>query len=128
MKFIFCLSLATLLTCLPHGAFPQGKPAEGFFTSEANAIAVGNGVLISIKKYNPTQSEIDNAARPPKNAPMNYLMAPFEATNISMYGKEFESKLYSLDKDGKIIWEVTLGFSNKSVASPLKLYDDFIYS
>jgi len=128
MNYILSISLGLLLLCGHLQTFAQQDFAEGFFTSEANVVPTDNGILVSIKKYNPTQSEIDNASKPSRNSPMNYLMAPFESVNISMYDKGFESKLYLLDKEGKNLWHMTLGYSGKSVPSPIKLYKDFIFT
>lgn len=128
MTYKFSVFLGLFLLSGQVPTFAQQGSAEGFFTSEANVAATENGVLVSIKKYNPTQSEIDNAAKPSKNTPMNYLMAPFESVNISMYNKGFESKLYSLDKEGKNLWNLTIGYSDKSNPSPIKIYKDFIFT
>ncbi len=106
----------------------QQIPGEGFFTSEAAAVALGEDIIVSVKKYNPTAEEIANAIKLSKNAPMNYLQAPPEATNISMYSKSFESVIYCLDKAGNIKWNSTLGYSNKSPASPLVIYKGFLYA
>ena len=106
----------------------QNKTADGYFTSEALLAANDTGVIVSIKKYNPTQDEISKAAKPPKNAPLNYLMAPFEATNITMGNKGFESKIYALDKKGDLLWERTIGYNNKSIPSPVKIAGHTIYA
>ncbi|CAN5775951.1 hypothetical protein BH11BAC4_BH11BAC4_26680 [soil metagenome] len=122
-KIILIASLISICT----DASAQGL-AEGYFTSEALLVPTANGSLVSIKKYNPTQAEIDNAGKPSRNSPMNYLMAPYDACNISMYSKDFESKLYSFDNKGKVSWDMTIGYSNKSVTSPVKIYKDHIYT
>ncbi|UAY53127.1 hypothetical protein [Ferruginibacter albus] len=128
MKYILLTILGLTIIFCPTSVFAQKELAEGFFTSEANTCANNNGLFVSIKKYNPTKDEISNATKPSKNSPMNYLMAPFEATNISMYTNGFESKLYSLDNQGNVLWDVTLGYSNKSTPSPVVLYNDNIFS
>lgn len=128
MKYIPSLFLGIFfMGCFLVTAAQQGL-AEGYFTSEANLAATNKGIFVAIKKYNPTQNEIDNAAKPTRNSPMNYLMAPFEAVNISMYNKGFESKLYCLDSEGNSKWNMTLGYSNKSTPSPIKVYNDYIYA
>jgi hypothetical protein len=127
-KYISSIVLGILVVSVQSVSHAQTGATEGYFTSEANMAANDNNVFISIKKYNPTQNEIDNAAKPSRNTPMNYLMAPFEATGISMYNKGFESKLYALDKTGKPLWDITLGHSDKSVPSPMQLYKDFLFA
>lgn len=126
MKFYFFTILLTLF--IFSSSFAQSKLPEGYFVSEANSIATGNEILLSVKKYNPTQSEIDNAGQPAGNKPMNYMMIPFEYTKISMYGKSFESKLYSLNNEGHVLWDMTLGYSENTLASPIKFYSGFIYT
>lgn len=128
MRYVSAISLLAILSFTSLPGLAQQDLPQGYFTSEANAIATGNGILVSIKKYNPTKDEIKNASKPSANAPMNYLTTPFDFINISMYDKGFESKLYSLDNEGKTRWDLTLGNSNKSVPSPIKLYNDFIFS
>jgi hypothetical protein len=128
MKHIFLSILGVFLIFCHFQVIAQQAFAEGYFTSEANACANNNGIFVSIKKYNPTKGEINNATKPSRNSPMNYLMAPFEATNISMYDYGFESKLYSLDNQGKVLWDITIGYSNKSTPSPIKFYKDCIFT
>lgn len=128
MKHVYKIYLAAIFFCSTLSIFAQQNQAEGFFTSEAITMVTDTEVFVSIKKYNPTQAEIETAARPAKNAPMNYLMAPFDAVKISMFNKGFESKLFSLNKEGKVLWDITLGYSDKSVASPIKLHNNFIFA
>lgn len=128
MKYFYKIALFALFSFFQLSNFAQQNRAQGFFTSEANAIATNNEIFVSIKKYNPTQAEIENAAKPFKNSPMNYLMAPFDAVNISMYNKGFESKLFSLNNEGKVLWDLTLGYSDKSIPSPIKLHGTFIFT
>ena len=128
MKHVYKIYLTAIFFCSPFSNFAQQNLAEGFFTSEAITMATDTEVFVSIKKYNPTQAEIESAARPSKNTLMNYLMAPFDAVNVSMFNKGFESKLFSLNKEGKDLWDITLGYSDKSVASPIKLHNNFIFA
>ncbi len=106
----------------------QQIPAEGFFTSEAATVSIGNDIIVAVKKYNPTPEEIAAAIKPLKNAPMNYLQAPLEATHISMYDKSFESVMYCLNNEGTVKWKTTLGYSNKSDASAITAYKGFLYA
>lgn len=127
MKYFFLVFWFLIATGKQFVMAQEGL-AEGYFTSEANVSATDNGIFVSIKKYNPSKEEINSAASPSKNTPMNYLMLPFDAGNVSMYDKGFESKLYFLDNQGKMLWDQTLGYSNKSTASPLIIYKNFIYT
>ncbi len=119
------LIISSLICSLSLGA--QQTP-QGFFTSEGSAVVMGEDIVVSIKKYNPTAQEIADAVKPAKNKPMNYLQAPAEATSMSLYDKGFESMIYCLNKAGNVKWNLTLGHSNKSVASPLAGYKDFLYA
>lgn len=121
----FTLVFIALLTCSLSSV---AQVPEGFFTSEAAALSLGDDIIVSVKKYNPTAEEIANAVKPAKNAPMNYLQVPAEATSMSLYNKGFESVIYCLNNAGTIKWNKTLGYSNKSVASPLAAYKGFLYS
>jgi hypothetical protein len=38
-----------------------------------------------------------------------------------------ESKLYSLNKAGEVVWEYTFGYSDKSQASPVVTHHNFIF-
>jgi hypothetical protein len=100
---------------------------EGYFTSEAVSVASDNAVFISVKKYNPTAEEIQQAAKPAKNAPMNYLQVPFTVSNASLYNNGFESMLYCIDKKGSIKWSSSTGFSKNSAAGPLAIDNNFLY-
>jgi hypothetical protein len=121
--------LVFLFSAFTHASsFCQVNTADGFFTSEAKTVANKNIVFVSIKKYNPKQIEIDNARKPSRNSPMTYLMIPFEAISISLFNKEFESKLYALDTNGKVLWDKTIGYNNKSTPSPLKHYKANLYT
>lgn len=83
----------------------QLNPAEGYFTSEAKAIETDSEIIVSVKKFNPTETDIENAIKPPKNSSWNFLMLPYEANMLLLNNKGFESKLYSLNKAGEVIWE-----------------------
>jgi hypothetical protein len=111
------------LTCLA-----QEIPPKGYFTSEAVGVASGDQIIVSIKKYNPSADEINNAVNPPKNAPLSYLQIPVIATHLALFNKGFESKLYCLNRSGNIIWEKTLGYSKNSDPSPVTEEKGFIYS
>ena len=87
-----------------------------------------SGIIVSLKKFNPTKTDIDNAMKPPKNGPWNYLMLPFETKKVLLNNKGFESKLYSLNKESEVLWERTLGYSDKSQASQITLHDNFIFA
>jgi hypothetical protein len=123
-KLILALFFSTSITV----SFAQQPNGEGYFTSEASAITLNEDIIVSIKKYNPTPAEIANAGKPPKDALMNYLMLPFEATSLSLYDKGFESNLYCLGKEGNVKWSKTIGYSHKSIPSPVKQYNGFLYT
>jgi hypothetical protein len=107
-------------------AFAQ--PAQGYFTSEAKTVYSNDNIIVSIKKYNPTESEIKKATTPEKNAAINYLQVPFAVTNASLFDNSFESNLYCLDRSGNVKWSKPLGFSKNSAASPVAVDKDFIYA
>lgn len=128
MKFLLAVSYTAILTFSQLDVISQNKRPEGFFTSEANIITEGDRTFVSIKKYNPTQKEVLEAGKPFKTGELNFLSAPFSSTNISMYQKGFESKIYCLDNTGNIVWDYTIGYSNQSVASPIKWKNGYIYT
>ncbi|MBK7441318.1 MAG: hypothetical protein IPI65_07250 [Bacteroidetes bacterium] len=45
-----------------------------------------------------------------------------------MNNKGFESKLYALNNAGEVVWEYTLGYSDKPQASPIVINDNFIFA
>jgi hypothetical protein len=104
------------------------QPAQGYFTSEAKTVYSKDNIIVSIKKYNPTEDEIKKATKPAKNAPMTYLQIPFAVTNASLFDNSFESNLYCLDRLGNVKWNKLLGFSKNSTASPVAVDKDFIYA
>lgn len=103
MNYLQKYPLACLLTCIHLTTFAQLTQPEGYFTSEAKALAVDSGIIVSIKKFNPTEADIQNAIKPPKNGPWNYLMLPYGTNKVLLNNKGFESKLYSLNKSGEVI-------------------------
>lgn len=109
-------------------AMAQNKTAQGFFTSEAKAAVLGSNIIVSIKRYNPTEEEIRNATKPSRNAPMTYLQIPFGATNISMYERGFESSIYCYNTEGNLLWDRSIGYSNRSVANAVKTANGYIYT
>lgn len=125
-KISFVLIFSFFMS-LQH-VFTQNLFAEGYFTSEARVIETESEIFVSIKKYNPTETEVKNAGKQIKDTPFNYLMIPFESLNIALYQKNFESKIYSLDKKGQLLWDFTIGFSDKSIPSPIKIDKGYIYT
>ena len=121
-------TLVLFFTTISLSSLAQQNPPKGYFTSEAVGVAAGDHIIVSIKKYNPSADEINDAVNPPKNAPMSYLQIPVIATNLSLFNKGFESKLYCLDRSGNIVWEKTLGYSKNSDPSPVTEEKGFIYS
>lgn len=117
-----------LLLLMPCLAVAQDDAPSHFFTSEAATVSAGGKIFVSVKKYNPSEEELKNATSTSKNAPMTYLRLPVFATNISLYDKSFESRLYCFDQEGKLKWNKTIGFSEKSNASPLAEKDGFLYT
>jgi hypothetical protein len=107
-------------------AFAQ--PAQGYFTSEAKTLYSNDNIIVSIKKYNPTEDEIKKIITPEKNAPMTYLQVPFTVTNANLFDNGFESNLYCLDRSGNVKWSKILGFSKNSTASPVAVDKDFLYA
>lgn len=105
----------------------QNRPT-GYFTSEANTLHIDGKLFLAIKKYNPTKEEIANAANYDGKKPMNYLMAPFEATRISLFNKGFESVVYCLDESGSIRWNKTIGYSSTSAPGAICADAEFIYT
>ena len=128
MNYLKKYTLACLFACIHLTTFAQLTQPEGYFTSEAKAVAVDSGIIVSIKKFNPTEADIQNAIKPPKNGPWNYLMLPYGTNKVLLNNKGFESKLYSLNKVGEVVWEYTLGYSDKSQASPVVIQDNFIFA
>ena len=128
MKYLLKITLSYILVSIHFTTFSQLNHAEGYFTSEAEAIMTDSGIIVSLKKFNPTKTDIDNAMKPPKNGPWNYLMLPYETKKVLMNNKGFESKLYSLNKESEVVWERTLGYSDKSQASQITLHDNFIFA
>lgn len=124
MKHLLLLFFILLSTDL---LFAQSNQ-EGFYTSEAATVASENEIFVSIKKYNPTEEEITHAAKPKKNAPMNYLQVPFLVTNASLYNNGFESMLYCFEKSGNIKWSKSIGLAKNSVASPVVIDNGFLYT
>ena len=57
LKFI----LACLFACIHLTTFAQLTQPEGYFTSEAKAVASDSGIIVSVKKFNPTETDIENA-------------------------------------------------------------------
>jgi len=106
----------------------QLKPAEGFFTSEANTVTLGDDIIVSIKKYNPTAEELKKAQTPPTPGALNYLQITPAASNITLTGKAFESDLYCIDKNGNQKWKTLLGYSKRSAASVIASFNGFIYA
>lgn len=120
--------LSALFIFLNLSAFSQIENPSGYFTSECVAIHGNDKLFVSIKKYNPTSDEIKSASKAKPNEIMNYLMLPYQATNIGLGNKGFESKLYCLKDDGSTQWEKTIGYSENSEASPVTLNGNFIYT
>lgn len=120
--------LSALFIFLNLSAFSQIENPSGYFTSECVAIHGNDKLFVSIKKYNPTSEEIKKASKAKPNELMNYLMLPYQATNIGLGNKGFESKLYCLKDDGSTQWEKTIGYSENSEASPVTLNANYIYT
>jgi hypothetical protein len=120
--------LLFVLTNLMFAASAFAQPAQGYFTSEAKTVYTNDNIIVSIKKYNPTEGEIKKATMPEKNAAMTYLQVPFAVTNASLFDNSFESNLYCLDRSGNVKWSTPLGFSKNSAASPVAVDKDFIYA
>ncbi len=116
------------LTNLIFTSATFAQPAQGYFTSEAKTVYSNDNIIVSIKKYNPTEDEIKKAIKPEKNAAMTYLQIPFTVTNASLFNNDFESSLYCLDRSGNVKWTKPLGFSKNSAASPLAIDKDFLYA
>jgi hypothetical protein len=112
--------------CSPAAA--QQNIAEAFFTSEATAAATADAVFVSVKKYNASEEEIQQAAKPKKGAPMNYLQVPFTVTNASLFNNGFESVLYCLDNSGRVKWNHSTGFSKSSAADPVVVENGYVYT
>ena len=55
-------------------------------------------------------------------------MLPYGTNKVLLNNKGFESKLYSLNKVGEVVWEYTLGYSDKSQASPVVTNNNFIFA
>lgn len=128
MNYLQKYTLACLLACIHLATFAQPTQPEGYFTSEAKVLAADSRVIVSVKKFNPTEADIQNAIKPPKNGPWNYLMLPYGTNKVLLNNKGFESKLYALNKVGEVVWEYTLGYSDKSQASPVVINHNFIFA
>ena len=128
MNYFSKIIIAGLFLCNHCKTFAQPTQPEGYFTSEAKAVAADSGIIVSIKKFNPTDADIENAIKPPKNGPWNFLMLPYGSKKLLLNNKGFESKLYALNKAGEVVWEYTLGYSDKSQASPVVINDNFIFA
>lgn len=67
MNYLQKSTLACLFACTHLKIFAQLTQPEGYFTSEARAVTADTGIIVSIKKFNPTETDIENAVKPPKN-------------------------------------------------------------
>lgn len=128
MNYLQKYILSCLLTYIHLTTFAQPTQPEGYFTSEAKAVAADSGIIVSVKKFNPTEADIQNAIKPPKNGPWNYLMLPYGSNKVLLNNKGFESKLYAMNKAGEVKWDYTLGYSDKSQTSPVAVLDSFIFA
>lgn len=90
--------IANLIACTHLPTFAQLNQPEGYFTSEAKAVAANSGIILSIKKFNPTETDIENAVKPSKNGSWNYLMLPYGTNKVLLNNKGFELKLYSMSR------------------------------
>ena len=121
LVFLVCLSFSFLSNS-------QTKSNEDFFVSEAATLPLNNNIIVSIKKYNPTDEQIKNAGSISKEGSMSYMQLPFEASHAELMSKEFESVLFCFDKAGNVLWKTQLGYSKSSSASPLAESKGFLYS
>jgi hypothetical protein len=120
--------IAAILILLFSISTISAQEITGYFTSEIEVVKSNANYVISVKKYNPTKNEIEKVEKPSPKSPITYLQIPFSAKNISMNGKLFESKLYCLNENGKLKWEKTIGYSEKSRASPVLENNGTIYT